>query len=208
MRKGIVLSALASAVTMLMAGTAGAYQLYWTPWVSEENGGPWTACRNWDEAAVGFGCSGSYCDNIRMLCETFNNGITLLPSSDYHTAWFSEEGAPSGDIGSTGDPANGGFCESTLTGTIDSFQPAVMSGAHCSGKYCDNMQLECDKPVKYDGAGTPVQATPTRCRTAGPFSDENGSQDFGANQYISSITCTGKYCDNLTFTVCAFTAPF
>lgn len=207
MRKGIVLSAVASAVTMLMAGTAGAYRLYWTPWVSEENGGPWTACSYWDEAAVGFGCSGQYCDNIRMLCETFNDGISLNPSSDYHTAWFSEEGLPP-DVGTTGIPPNMGVCESGITGTIDSTQPSVMSGAHCTGKYCDNMQLECDTPVKYNTAGTPVQATPTRCRSAGPFSEENGSQDFGANQYVSAILCTGKYCDNLTFTVCTFTAPF
>lgn len=209
MRKGIVVSALASAVTLLMAGTAGAYQLYWTPLVSEENGGPWTACRNWDEAAVGFNCTGQFCDNISMLCETFNSGISLLPSSDYWTPWFSEETGPSGgDVGTTGDPLNAGICRSHVPGVIDTGPPGVMSGAHCSGKYCDNMQLECDAPVKYNGAGTPVLATATRCHTAGPYSEENGAQDFGANQYITAITCTGKYCDNLTFTVCAFTAPF
>lgn len=181
--------------------------LYWTPWVSEEGGGPWTACRAWNEGAVGFGCSGSYCDNVRMLCETFPSGITLQPESDFHTAWFSEEGAPPPGIGSTQPTPNQGVCRYFIPGSFDSFRPGVMSGIHCSGSNCDNSQLECDLPVKYDGA-TPVPALATRCHTVGPISEEQGSQDFGANQYVTSVECTGKFCDNKTFTVCSFAAPF
>jgi len=190
------------------AGSAGAYALYWTPWVSEEGGGPWAFCTNWNESAVGFGCSGSYCDNIRLLCETHQSGMTMDPSSQTLTAWFSEEGALPPGIGSNQPTANQGVCRFFVPGTIDSFRPGVVGGAHCSGSYCDNLQLECELPVKFDSAGTAVPATADSCHSVGPYSEEQGSQDFGANQYIYSVTCTGSYCDNKTFTVCHYTAPF
>jgi len=205
MRKWLIAAAMAVGAA---SGTSTAHaDLYWTPFVSEENGGPWTACRFWNEAAVGWGCSGSNCDNIRLLCETFQSGMTLQPESDYHTAWFSEEGALPPDIASTQPTANEGVCRFFIPGTFDSFRPGVVSGAHCSGSFCDNVQLECDLPVKYNGA-TPVPANVNRCFTTGWLSEEQGSQDFGANQYIYTVECSGSYCDNKRFTVCSFNAPF
>jgi hypothetical protein len=192
---------------MSVANTAGAYRLYWTPWVSEENGGPWTNCTYWDEAAVGFGCKGAFCDDIRMLCETFDGGMQLDPNSVWVTPWFSEEGALPPGVGSTQPAGNQGVCRYAIPGTIDSFRPGVMSGARCWGSNCDSMALECELPVKYNG-NTAVPANVSSCRTVGPYSEEQGSHDFGANQYITSVTCTGGYCDNTTFTVCRFNAPF
>jgi hypothetical protein len=142
-----------------------------------------------------------------MECQTFYNGLTLNPSTDKWTHWFSEETPPPSDIGttSTDPPMNAGVCQYGIG--IDAVIPGVMTGAHCTGKYCDNMQLECDQPVKYNGA-TPVPSIATNCQTYGPYSEENGSQDFGAGRFVSAISCSGKYCDNLTFTVCSFPAPF
>jgi hypothetical protein len=94
-----------------------------------------------------------------------------------------------------------------IPGTIDAWGRGVVSGVHCRGDYCDDLQIECNAVVKYSGS-TAVRANVGTCRTVGPFSEENGSQDFGANQYIYGVTCTGDYCDNKKFEVCTFTAPF
>jgi hypothetical protein len=192
---------------MMCGASASHAALYWTGWVSEENGGPWTFCREWNEAAVGFGCSGSFCDSVRLFCETFPSGMTLDSSTLSNTAWFSEEGAlPPGTI-STQPTPNQGVCRYHIPGTIDSFRPGVVSAVHCSGSFCDNMQLECELPVKFSGS-TAVPATASNCANVGPFSDENGSQDFGPNRYVTSITCEGRFCDRLTYRVCSFNAPF
>lgn len=203
MRK--VITIILTAATMYAAASANA-ALYWTPWVSEEKGGPWSYCMGFNEGAVGFGCRGSYCDDIRMLCETFQGGMQINPSSYYLTNWFSEEGALPPGIGSNQPTPNQGVCRYWIPGTIDSFSPGVVTGVHCKGSYCDNLQLECGQPVKYFGS-TPRRATATSCRNVGPYSEENGSLDFGPNQYIVSITCTGRYCDNKKFRVCTFVAP-
>ncbi|MCA9324417.1 hypothetical protein KC992_04950, partial [Candidatus Saccharibacteria bacterium] len=86
----------------------GAYEVYdrnyyWTPWVSEENGGPSSTCSNWNDGAVGFECSGRFCDNVRLLCEAFPNKITLRSDRYDWTDFFSEE--DSGFELLTGDPA-------------------------------------------------------------------------------------------------------
>jgi hypothetical protein len=182
--------------------------LYWTQWVSEENGGPQAFCTNWDESAVGFGCSGNYCDNVRLLCETHANGMTMDPASQKFTAWFSEEGALPPGIESNQPTPNQGVCRYFIPGTIDSFRPGVVSGVRCSGSFCDNTQLECELPVKFNSSGTAVPATANSCHSVGPISEEQGSVDFGPNQYIYSVTCNGSFCDNKTFTVCNYTAPF
>jgi hypothetical protein len=206
MRK-ILLRALVAVGLTGVAGTADA-ALYWTQWVSEENGGPWAFCANWNESAVGFGCRGSFCDDVRLFCETHQNGMTMDPSSQRFTGWFSEEGALPPDIISTQPTPNQGVCRFFIPGTIDSFGVGVVGGVHCSGSFCDNLQLECEKVVKFNASGVAVPANPDSCRTVGPFSEEQGSQDFGPNQYIYSVTCTGSYCDNKTFTVCHYAAPF
>jgi hypothetical protein len=196
--------ALAAGVLSL-AGTASAS--YWTPWVSEANGGPETYCNSWSEGAVGFGCSGSWCGSVRLLCQAFNGGMSLDSSSYYYTPWFSEEGALGPGVGSTSPAGNEGSCRMGIPGTIDSWAPGVVSGVACSGAHCDKMQLECERPVKYNG-GVAIPATAYSCHSAGTFSEEQGSRDFGTNQYIYNVACSGGYCDNLTFTVCHWDPPF
>jgi hypothetical protein len=181
--------------------------LYWTPWVSEEDGGPWTVCSQWDEAAVGFGCRGDRCDDVRILCETFPGGMTLDTSTTYYGGWFSEEGALPPGVGSTEPAGNQTKCRMYIDGTIDSWTAGVVSGVHCRGAYCDDLQVECEAPVKFRGS-TPVRAKANACHTVGPYSDEQGSQDFGPNNYIYGITCTGGWCDKKKFDVCTFTVPF
>jgi hypothetical protein len=199
-----VLGALLAGSCLTLAAHADA-SLYWTTWVSEENNGPWSACFAANEAASGFGCSGKYCDNVRLQCETLNGGMTLNPSSAT-TNWFSEERSDfCNNITGCGDS---GSCQFGQIGTIDSLIPGVVNGVHCSGKNCDNVQFLCGMPVKYDSAGKQHQAFTDYCFSSGPISEEQGSIDFGPNYYATSASCTGKYCDNLTFWVCHFRQPF
>jgi hypothetical protein len=202
--KKLIMGALMAAA--MSSGGAASAALYWTPWVSDE-GNPWAFCTNWNEAAVGFGCRGGFCDDVRLLCETFPNGMSMNPASQRFTPWFSEEGALPPGVSSTQPTANQGVCRFHIPGTIDSFRPGVASAVRCWGSNCDNLQLECEEVVKFNGS-TPVQATASSCRSVGPLSDEQGSMDFGPNQYIYSATCSGRYCDNMTFTVCSYAAPF
>jgi hypothetical protein len=196
----------AAAGVLSLASTASA-KLYWTPWVSDENGGPETYCTAWNEGAVGFGCSGGWCDSVRLLCETFNGGMSLDSSSYYYTPWFSEEGAFGPGVGSTGPAPNEGSCRMGIPGTIDSWRPGVVSGVACKGANCDQMQLECERPVKYSG-GIAYPASVYSCKNAGTVSEEQGSVDFGPNNYIYNVECSGGYCDNQTFTTCHWSPPF
>jgi hypothetical protein len=199
--------AMAAVAAGIVSGAPSAdASLYWTPWVSEENGSPWTYCTRWDEGAVGFGCNGPYCDDVTLLCETFPNGMELDRDTRWIVRWFSEEGG-GGPIQSTGPSANQAQCRMHVPGTIDAWSPGVISGVHCRGPYCDDLQVECEAVIKMNGS-TPVRANLGSCHDVGPYSEENGLQDFGANQYIYSITCNGAYCDNKTFRVCTHNAPF
>jgi hypothetical protein len=121
-----------AAVLYLIAASSStsAANLYWTPWVSEEAGGPASICTAWDEAAVGFGCDGRYCDNVQLLCQTLAFDTQLDPATDYWTDYFSEE------------HDNQRVCHNTTTA-------GLVSGIKCQGDYCDNISIECTKPVKY-----------------------------------------------------------
>jgi hypothetical protein len=206
-RRGRAMLAATLAFGLLMTAASAQAARYWTPWVSEENGGPLTGCAAWNEAASGFGCRGAYCDDVRLQCETFNGGITLAGgNTTYMSEWFSEEN--SGICNTTTGCPNDASCKYGKQGSIDAMIPGTLSGVHCSGSNCDNLQLRCDMPVKTNSSGQNVQALTDSCRTVGPISEEQGSIDFGPNQYITSAVCTGKRCDNLTFRVCHFAAPF
>jgi hypothetical protein len=206
LKKAFLMAAVAAGVVSV-APSADAANHYWTPWVSEEGGEPWSVCLFWNEGATGFGCRGAYCDDVRLLCETLPGGMTLDPASKFVPRWFSEEGALPPGQGSTWTTANQSQCRMFVEGTIDSWTRGIVSGVHCRGDYCDQLQVECEAPVKMDGP-VPVPARGGSCRTFGPYSEENGSMDFGAGRYIYGITCSGDYCDNKKFEVCTFTAPF
>jgi hypothetical protein len=185
---------------MLALVGSTAHALYYTAWVSEEGGGPATFCSAWNEAARGFGCSGSYCDSVRLVCDTLPNSISEDPSSDYWSPWFSEEWNGLETRYSVGwwphDQMNYKVCEPTAAG-------GVMSGVKCFGSYCDSMSIECDVPHRPNG----TVVTPTGCFWSGTFSDENGTIDMQAqygtaNLFISGVWCSGRYCDNLSYLVC------
>jgi len=185
----------------LASGSAQA-ALYWTPWVSEEGAGPPSLCDLDNEAAVGFGCSGSYCDNVRQFCETIPFGVTVA-----NYAWspfFSEESSGVALSTSEGwyrhDTDNSHVC-------YYSGRPAVMTGVRCWGSYCDNVSIECANVVKQVGSRT-VQALLTSCGWSGWYSEEAGPElDFGPNRYISGVECSGTYCDNKRFHVCSVGDP-
>jgi len=182
-------------LTMVSVSAMAQQTWYWTGYISEETGhGLW--CNQWNESPRGFGCSGSFCDNVRVLCDVLPNGISLDPASDYWTAWFSEE---DDDVSTfrqgwyNPDQSNLEVCNWSVS------TPAVMGGIACSGSYCDNISLECDVPRRPDGQ----VATFANCTwTSFWFSEENQHIDFFNNYFIAGIWCNGSYCDNKKFYVC------
>lgn len=196
---------IALAMTLGSVASPADAALYWTPWVSEEGGGPATQCNAWNEAAVGFGCSGSYCDNVRLLCETMPFSTTLDSSTDYWTGWFSEEHDSYSTWYSSGwyPWANENYrvCHNT-----DS-QPGIVSGIRCNGSYCDNISIECAQAIKNVGFFT-WDVGVTNCSWSGWYSEEQGSVDFGWNRYITGVECSGSRCDNKRFYVCSLVDPY
>ncbi len=178
--------------------------LYWTPWVSEEQGGPATTCSDWSDSAVGFGCSGRYCDNVRLLCETMPYQTTRDWSTDYWTGYFSEEDDPYATVYSAGwyryEDKYYRVCHNT------SDYAGLVGGIRCSGSYCDNISIECTQAAKWvNGVRYPVNVT--NCGWTGWYSEEQGSVDFGYNRYITGVACSGSYCDNKSFYVCSLVDP-
>jgi hypothetical protein len=186
-------------VTAVAVGGSALASPYWTAWVSDENGSPYSYCSAWNEAARGVGCSGSYCDNMHIYCDQLPGDITLNPSTDYWSSWFSEEWNGVYTWTSIGwyqsTQNNMHVCEATM--------PAgIVSGIRCANSYCDNVSLECDVPVHSNGT-TAVFNRPT-CYWSAQYSDENGNIDFGAGNWVTGAWCYGSYCDRLSYYVCSF----
>jgi hypothetical protein len=86
----------------------------WTPWTSDEL--PPVGCD--PGSLVGqFGCSGSWCDNVRLDCVPTGQSA----GGSYWTGYFSEEGY------------NYRLCASG----------SWMSGIACKGGWCDNVAIQC-----------------------------------------------------------------
>ena len=200
-RSKVLLSILVGAVLVSFAGMATAGILYWTTWISEESGEP-SWCFSDREAAVGFGCHGSNCDNVRLLCETLPFGFVM--EGYRFTEWFSEETSelglaiPHGWYGR--DTENSHVCQFGWTA------PGIMTGITCYGRFCDNINLECATPVKVQH-GRRVAAAVTGCEWSDWLSEEQGSVDFGSNRYIMGAECNGDFCDNKRFYVCSLVDP-
>ena len=174
--------------------------LAWTGWVSEEN--PPAICPGWDEGAVGFGCRGKFCDDVRLLCETAPFGITF--TGHKWSGWFSEE-----DSGLATKVFHAWFGMDTDSMEVCRWQsglPGVVTGIQCSGKFCDNIAIECGTPVKNVGGST-LDVTVSSCGWTGWKSEEQGSTDFGPNRYITGVECRGSYCDDKRFFVCSLVNP-
>jgi hypothetical protein len=186
-----------------LAETTGALTAqYWTPWVSEENGGPATVCSLWNQAALGFGCRGDYCDDVRLACDTLPFGFSLDPPTDYWSGYYSEE-----------NDGFGTYVSESWYGYDGSYYevcnwwggaPAMVSGIKCRGDYCDDISIECTQLKKSDGTRV-TGANLTDCFWTGRYSEEQGSVILGSNRWIMGISCSGDYCDDKQYYVCSLT---
>jgi hypothetical protein len=147
--------------------------------------------------AGAFTCSGSYCDNLYLGCRTVWPGTSLAPNTKATTAAFSEEGAATmtnstvtySDGSSFSYPRmlNQNFCPNGL-----------VSGLTCTGRYCDNVALQCTKIATGQLTG---------CYWSAPWSDEFGGWvtfSSEARLVINGVACSGRYCDNMQFWACQF----
>jgi hypothetical protein len=190
----------------LLGGRSVAQAAYWTRYISEEAPYNYTYC-DWDEGMNGIGCSGSYCDNLKLSCENLPSGVTGDPSTDRFTSWFSEEDdggiiAQEGEGFGSSHLLNERYCNSHVPGTIDSFGPAVVAGWQCSGSYCDNQSLECVVPKHTSDGSWGYFASCVWTTTW--YSEENSGFVFStaSHRFVVGVRCGGSYCDNKQFYSC------
>ncbi|MCB9718054.1 MAG: hypothetical protein H6712_29660 [Myxococcales bacterium] len=192
-----------SLVLALLAPAAVMASVGWDDWVSEENGGPWSLCSYSSQAVSGFDCNGSYCDDVRVQCQTMP---ALVVAFDYNFSdWYSEESSGIGSVSSEGwyryDDDNSHVCNY-------SGQSGILTGIHCHGSYCDDIQLECATPKRFaDGWWQPVGMVD--CSWTGWYSEEQPPLTFatGANRFITGVRCGGAHCDNKRYYVCSLDVP-
>ncbi|MFV8754304.1 hypothetical protein ACNOYE_27480 [Nannocystaceae bacterium ST9] len=172
----------------------------WTPWVSEENGGPSTICGPSTEAARGFDCDGGYCDDVRVYCDTLPFGITV---SDWKfSGFFSEEDSGFGTVTSEGwyryDNSYSHVC-------YYSGAAGIMTGIRCSGSNCDNISVECGIPqTHFGGVAAPVEYRD--CYWTDYVSEEDAALMLYDEEFITGVECSGSYCDDKRFYVCSVQA--
>ena len=95
----------------------------WTGWFSEEKSS-WTTCPP-NYFVYKIECGGRYCDNKDLLCAPFKGGKGITVEKKYHVSEiFSEEQGP-------------------MTCPMDYYVVAMK----CSGRYCDNLRVKCQKAV-------------------------------------------------------------
>lgn len=106
---------------------SAAYQ--WSDWFSEEgaDGG-----RNQVEASSGFvtgiGCSGAYCDNLRLQLLVESGTLSNSGDCNWRPRAFSEEP----------NPRSEDACPSGQ----------FVAGIRCTGGYCDNLRLLCCRAIR------------------------------------------------------------
>jgi hypothetical protein len=71
-----------------------------------------------------------------------------------------------------------------------------ITGLACNGDYCDNISLECT--IFRDFAPRDED-----CFWTGRISEESGLVNFPAGYYGVGVSCSGSYCDNLSFYLCS-----
>jgi hypothetical protein len=99
---------------------------FWTAYTSEEY--PPLECPN-GQAVQGVDCTGGYCDNVAIYCETTGR------ASGYSTwvPYFSEEGSGTADEG---------HCLGA---------DMWLTGVNCRGTYCDDLTLRCTQLTNSSG---------------------------------------------------------
>jgi hypothetical protein len=159
----------------------------WSPFTSEEFA---PALCNGNSGVRGARCTGSFCDNVGLLCgDLAGSGYVLDHSRDYWTPFFSEEGA------NTTVETCGLTCRQRQLN--QEFCDGIVTGIGCSGSYCDNVRLRCS-PFSSAGVST------SGCFWTASFSEEQGSEVFPSDHFYvaTGAQCTGSNCDNMSFFVC------
>jgi hypothetical protein len=159
---------------------------YWRGYTSEETEP--SVCA-FGDLVSGFGCRGSYCDNVRPECERRRLEI----SSRFWATQISEERTD--------------LCQAQSGETTRCFNymqkcstTGFMSGVSCSGHYCDNLSLECVFLEDF---------TRTGCYWSSWISEENGGTILlPVGYYAAGMECSGHYCDNKRFYACRLRPRF
>ena len=129
-----------------------------------------------DEGISGMMCTGRYCDNLYIYCESLSPGIIDNDAPTYNGTWAdSLPGMPS-DCGEDG----------------------IAIGVLCRDSYCGSVELLCKPLLRHFDAQGPVT-----CSTGLPyFSDEqpfcwlSGADGVGGS-FLNALECTGNHCDNM-----------
>lgn len=191
---------IALALGLGLCGSATAFAA-WTPYVSEEGGGPRALCPGTVEAVRGFDCNGNWCDSVSLSCGLLPYGITV---GSYHMSpFFSEE-----DSGVALLTSEGWYRHDTDSSHVCNFSGAagVMTGIRCSGSYCDQISVECATPtVTFEGVTEFVEVED--CFWTDPISEENPPFVAPPGHFITGVDCSGWYCDNKSFHVCRMLGP-
>jgi hypothetical protein len=156
--------------------TASQAILGWTPWVSEEQPAG-TSCGTDNAAATYAGCSGSYCDSMRLFCGTLPSGFVRTGTTSW-TGYISEE-AP-----------NVASCPAGY----------IIDGIRATGSYGDNVSVRCVSAT-FPSQGTLCQWTPWFSEEQGTQAFDVSSQSY-AKAVALSVRCSGSYCDSMSYFVC------
>ena len=165
------------------ASEAAALVNQWTPWVSEESPGFQTCGTSANVGVTAARCSGSYCDNMSLLCSALAPQFSSFADHDVVWTTYVSEEQPAGVM----CPAWG-------------VVPRIIDGIAATGSYADNVAVRC-RPAQIDLPNSNCGWTPF-------FSEEQGTQTFRYNplSYQTAVAlgvrCSGSYCDNMSYYVC------
>ena len=149
----------------------------WTAWSSEERSSTNTCPANM--AATAMECSGRFCDNIRLQCCPYKPNETALGhAAPFHSRTISEENRHRKGKYNYFSADNG-----------------ILAGFNCYGKFCDDVRGYLVRP---NGLGM------TGCHWVNrEFSEENRGAGCPKGQFITGLSCKGRFCDNKKIRCCA-----
>jgi hypothetical protein len=119
--------------------------------------------------AMGLGCGGFNCDNVSLVCDS------IPRNSGYANVTWTQP-----------------FSEETVNPTLCPTGSWV-TGASCSGGYCDNVSLECTYLTG---------RTVGDCGWSDWISDETSIWRAPAGYFIRGAKCRGWWCDDISVYYC------
>ncbi len=142
---------------------------------------------------IGLECSGSYCDNKRLVCgvPSASSGTYSSQGADLYVdpfqwtqAWFSE-------------------------GQFSYFLYGWVNGLECSGSYCENLLLRGQDVFSDSSETHKVSPVNNACYVTGWISEENHADSSTQNYVVcrkdhavAGVACSGSYCDKLALMCC------